>query len=214
MGYIIEHLWFVLLAIGIILVTLLVTQLYSSKRPTATFICRKILHIVSVGVCTLVLADSKGDQGIMVVFLIATVLLILEVNAKRLNISDGNSYGIALFPLAYALLYLFQVDYRAICLGGLVLTFSDPMAGLIGKYFANYNIVPFKEVKSYIGAVTFFGVTILVLFLQPWYDHDFYHFLIIAFISMLAELFSWRGSDNLTIVLTVGLLSHYLLAPL
>lgn len=194
--------------------TLIVTQVYSSKRPKSTFLCRKVLHIVSVGTCTVVLADSKGDFAIMVVFLLATILLALEVYAKRLNISEGNSYGIALFPLAFAVLFFFGIDYKAICLGGMVLTFSDPMAGVIGNRFASKIIIPWKEPKSYIGAASFFAVTMLLLYLQPWFEHNLTSYILIALTATLAELFSWKGSDNLTIVLVVGVLADRLLTSL
>lgn len=211
MEYISGRLVFILLAISIILLTLIATQLYSSKRPSATFICRKILHIISVGTCTVVLADSKGDFEIMAIFLLATILLGLEVYAKRLNISEGKSYGIALFPLAFAVLYFIGVEYRASCLGGLVLTFSDPLAGLIGKRFAQETIVPFKEPKSYLGAIVFFTVTMILLFLQPWFESNITSYVLIAIAATIAELFSWKGSDNLTIVLVVGILADQLL---
>ncbi len=198
----------IIIILVVIIITLFATQRYAMIHPESTFYCRKILHIVSVGFCSFALQSIGPKSYLIVIFLISSILLAIEVQKKYLQISDGNSYGIALFPLAFALLLLMGMEYNMVVLGGYVLTFSDAFAGIVGKLLGKIKIIPFKEEKTVIGSLTFLVVTILILYLLNWYGLSWGVIIVISLLAMLAEMFSWRGSDNFTIIVvtTIGIM--------
>ena len=98
----------------------------------------------------------------------------------------------------------------------LILAICDPMAAILGINIKEYNgritIFGQKLNKTWLGSgaflVTSFITSIIALyFLRELFDlKTFWLALSIALVSTLAELISWRGSDNLTIPLSVVLM--------
>jgi dolichol kinase len=98
----------------------------------------------------------------------------------------------------------------------LILGICDPMAAILGINIKNYNgrikLFGHKFQKTWLGSGAFL-VTSFLISLIALYFHlavfdlkTFCLALLIAVTSMLGELFSWRGSDNLTIPLSVVLI--------
>lgn len=203
--FFVENGVFLFICTILIVLTVVVTQWHSTRYPNHTFVARKILHVVSVGLCSYVIHMSEGGVELVIIFLIAAALLAYEVSTKRLNISQGNSYGIALFPFAFGLLLFIGLNHMMVALGGYVLTFSDALAGLIGRKFGSRFFIPFKEEKSILGSITFFIATSSILWYLNWFGLSLLEIAFVAFCAMIAEMYSWKGSDNLSIVMVVAL---------
>ena len=141
--------------------------------------------------------------------------------SKQLNSIHGierKSVGSYLLPVSIYLTFLISdlSDNKFIfILPMLILAVSDPMAAILGINIVNYNgkikVFGHKLQKTYLGTGAFF-VSSFVISVIAFYFHfqlfdlkTFWLTLLIAVTGTLAELISWRGSDNLTIPLSVVL---------
>ena len=148
-------------------------------------------------------------------------VLLITHQIKQLNsIHDieRKSMGSYLLPLSIYITFLISdlSDNKFIyILPMLVLAISDPMASILGMNIINYNgkikIFDHKLAKTYLGSGAFF-VSSFIISVIAFYFHfkvfdlkTFWLALTIAVIGTLAELISWRGSDNLTIPLSLVL---------
>ncbi len=129
-----------------------------------------------------------------------------------------DSYGSFLLPLAIYvtfLIYTFSGDPVMYILPITILAICDPVAAIAGMSMKKHNRIlslpgiPSK--KTVAGSMAFFlsSGLISVVFLSWGQEGAIIKVVsvsvIIAFVGTLAELFSWRGSDNLTIPLCVQL---------
>lgn len=148
------------------------------------------------------------------------VLLITHQIKQLKSIHDigRKSMGSYLLPVSIYLTFLISnlSDNKFLfILPMLILAISDPMASILGINLVNYNnkikIFGHKLAKTYLGSGAFF-VSSFIISIIAFYFHfalfDLKTFglaLVIAIVGTLAELISWRGSDNLTIPLSVVL---------
>lgn len=135
--------------------------------------------------------------------------------AKQLkSIHDINrkSIGSYLLPLSIYLTFLMSnlLDNKFIyILPMLLLGICDPMAAIVGMNMKrnNHKIVIFgvDTGKSIYGSGAFLITSFLISLIALYFNRGifdlktFWIALVVAVVSTLAELFSWRGSDNLTI---------------
>jgi phytol kinase len=150
------------------------------------------------------------------------VLLSLSHQRKQLRSIhdiDRPSIGTYLLPVALYLVFLLSLHYESkffFILPILILAICDPIAGILGINLQNYNHqIKFfnrKLKKTWLGSGSFlvfsFIISIIALyFYRMVFDaKTFWLGLAIAVVSTLAELISWRGSDNLIIPLSVLLM--------
>ncbi|NQU54423.1 MAG: hypothetical protein HQ522_18010 [Bacteroidetes bacterium] len=95
----------------------------------------------------------------------------------------------------------------------LILAICDPMAAILGISMKTYNgrIVLFgrKLHKTWLGSGSFLVSSLVISIIALYFHREvfdlktFWLALVVAITSTLAELISWRGSDNLTIPLSV-----------
>jgi dolichol kinase len=137
---------------------------------------------------------------------------------KSIHDIERKSIGSYLLPLSIYVTFLISDlsdDKFIFMLPMLILAISDPMAAILGINIVNYNgkikIFGRKLSKTYLGSGAFF-VSSFIISLIAFYFHfkvfdlkTFWLALIIAVTGTLAELISWRGSDNLTIPLSIVL---------
>jgi uncharacterized protein (TIGR00297 family) len=189
---------------GLIGCVLILTQVLTLKYPGRRFYWRKLLHISAIGLCGYVVEQSEQLEFLAIIFLAAAFTLGVVVQRKWLGVSKGRSWGIALFPLAFAILIFLPFGKSEIVTAIYVLTFSDAFAGLIGNRWGK-PWTPWKEQKSILGSVVF-ALTALGIF---WWRHgeelDPFLLMAIAIAVSGLEMFSWRGSDNLWIPLGTAL---------
>lgn len=138
---------------------------------------------------------------------------------KSIHDIDRKSMGSYLLPLSIYITFLISdlSDNKFVfILPMFILAVSDPMASILGANIENYNgkikIFGRKLAKTYLGSGAFL-VSGFIISVIAFYFHfkvfdlkTFWLSLIIAVTGTLAELVSWRGSDNLTIPLSVVLI--------
>ncbi len=159
---------------------------------------------------------------ILVLAAIFFIALFVTQRIKQLNsIHDiqRKSMGSYLLPVAIYTTFLLsdKLDSKFIyILPMLILGISDPMAAIVGMSLKknNHQIVLFgiRTKKSLFGSATFLITSFIISIIALYFNRGVFDFktfwlaLVIAVVSTLSELISWRGSDNLTIPWSVALI--------
>ncbi len=158
---------------------------------------------------------------ILILALFFFAALYLTQHLKQLNsIHDigRKSVGSYLLPISIYITFLisFKLENKFVfILPMLILSVCDPMAAILGmsvkKNNKRINLFGIKTNKTLIGSGAFL-VTAFIISLIALYFHrnifdlkTFWLASLVAITGTLAELISWRGSDNLTIPLSVAL---------
>lgn len=157
---------------------------------------RKLLHLVAVLVCGYVIQFDEHPLALSFIFLIATGILAYIAHKNVLLPSARRSFGIALFPLAFAVLLWSPMSKEAILFGVLTLAISDALAGVTGVHWAKQKIVFLHETKSWLGFGVFYFTTLFIGYFFIGFEAAL---IILALVPALSELFSYKGSDNLTV---------------
>lgn len=183
----------VLLAIGVVSI---LSQYLVKNHYLEVESGRKILHLVSILSCALVIHLTENRASLGIIFMIFFIILMVIAHKNVLIPSERKSYGIALFAFAFAVLLWSDLPLKSILFGAVVLAISDALAGWIGQKYAVRKIVFLSESKSWLGFTVFFISTAIIAIAFIGFSPVI---LIIALIPALSELFSYKGSDNLTI---------------
>ena len=198
-------------ALGFILLSTAIIQL-GSKSYGRIFYWRKALHILAIGTCGFVINHSQNTLALGYLLLLLGIVLLAVVKYQFLEVSKGESWGIALFPLALGILLVGNLaDVRYIGTSAYVLALADAAAGIVGNRFGHKKRTPLSEEKSNAGSLAFFLMTLLVIMaLHPFFYVKFTTLLLICLVITCGELFSSKGSDNATIPLLTALLLQQL----
>lgn len=181
----------------------------SMTKIITPFAIRKWIHIFfgTIFIAVLIFLPHQGRMGItlvMVGFLGIELLrqkityyknLFVQIFGKLLKTHEkaGKITGATMFMMIVTLLvwiFPLKIAITALC----ILTFSDPMASIIGKRF------PFKVIwrgKSLGGSVAFFGTTITILLLLL--EIGIIPSLLISLVATMGELFSPEIVENFAI---------------
>jgi dolichol kinase len=158
---------------------------------------------------------------LVLALLFCAVLFITQYSNRLKSIHDieRKSIGSYLLPLSiYLTFYLScRLEMKLIyVLPMIILGICDPMAAILGmnikKMNGRINLLGHKFNKTWLGSgaflVTSFVISIIALYFnRELFDlKTFWLAFAIALGSTLAEFISWRGSDNLTIPLSVVLM--------
>jgi len=197
----------IMIALGTIAMITAIIQYIGSKWITGRGYLRKLLHCSVILICAYVIGFIQDPFMLQWIFLGFVLVLLIVVRTKLLNISQGNSYGIALFPLAFAILLMIDGLPRSyIVISAIVLAIADPIAGLIGQTYAKSFWVPLEEKKSWVGSVSFFIASAIIFWClghrligESSLSLGLTAILLLSLLVTLSEMFSWRGSDNLMI---------------
>ncbi|MGD9978068.1 MAG: hypothetical protein AB7S54_09055 [Bacteroidales bacterium] len=143
---------------------------------------------------------------------------------KSIHDIERKSVGSYLLPLSIYVTFLISNllgNKFLYILPMLILAICDPMAGILGLNFTknNHNIKIFgiKTKKTILGSGSFLVSSFIISIIALYFHRvafdvkTFWLALTIAGVSTLAELFSWRGTDNLSIPLSVVLVLVLLL---
>lgn len=150
------------------------------------------------------------------IFFIALFVTQYSKQLKSIHDIERKSVGSYLLPFSIYVTFLIAnlLDNKFVyILPMLILGISDPMAAIVGIGMKKNNhkikLFGIDTGKSIFGSgaflVTSFMISIIALYFNRGvFDlKTFWLGLVIAIVSTLAELFSWRGSDNLTIPVSV-----------
>ena len=159
---------------------------------------------------------------VLVLALIFFAVLFITQNGKHLkSIHDieRKSIGSYLLPLSiYGTFWISCMLHNKFLyiLPMLILAVCDPMAAILGINIKNYNgrikLFGHKFEKTWLGSGAFLFTSFIISVIALYFHHSVFNLktfwlaLLIAAISTLGEFFSWRGSDNLTIPLSVVLI--------
>ncbi len=192
-----RYVLYVLASAFILCMTILI-KVFTEQNKIGQEAGRKLLHFFAVMTCAYVVHNSDHNIELAIIFIFFSAILSFIAHYNLLLKNERTSYGIAFFPLAFALLLLLPLSNISIVFAILTLGISDAAAGMIGHYYARDKLVFLYETKSWIGFGTFFTTTCFITYgFLGWQIS----ILMLALIISLSELFSYRGSDNLTVPL-------------
>ena len=164
---------------------------------------------------------------VLALAIIFFVLLFLSQNRsylKSIHAINRISAGSYLLPVAIYLTFL--VSYLLnnsflFVLPILVLAICDPVAGIIGVKFGYYNrkiqISKWTLAKTWAGSISFFISCFIICMIALYINQNILNItivgiaIIVSLTSTLAEMFSRKGYDNLTVPLSVLLVLLLLL---
>ena len=183
-------------------------------RPNQRELSRKIVHIGTGAVVPL--AWFFGIPFVVALPVAAVITVVTTINHQWRFIPavedvDRNSYGTIAYGIAITTLLLLFWPTRAdaVSAGVLVMALGDGLAGLIGRNVASPKWVLFGQTKSSVGTMTMAVVSGLVLIgLARWSGADLSLPAALGMVAMATglEQLSWRGLDNLSVPLSVGVL--------
>ena len=183
-------------------------------RPNQRELSRKIVHIGTGAVVPL--AWFFEIPFVVALPVAAVITVVTTINHQWRFIPavedvDRNSYGTIAYGIAITTLLLLFWPTRAdaVSAGVLVMALGDGLAGLIGRNVASPKWVLFGQTKSSVGTMTMAVVSGLVLIgLARWSGTDLPLPATLGMVAMATglEQFSWRGLDNLSVPLSVGVL--------
>ncbi|MGQ7868585.1 diacylglycerol/polyprenol kinase family protein [Sunxiuqinia sp. sy24] len=158
---------------------------------------------------------------LVLALLFFAALFITQYSKQLKSIHDiqRKSVGSYLLPLSIYVTFLIAnlMENKFIyILPMLILAVCDPMAAILGMNLKTYNgrikLFGRKLDKTWLGSGAFFATSLIISLIALYFHWELFNLktfwlaLTIAVVSTLAELISWRGSDNLTIPLSVVLI--------
>lgn len=201
----------ILVLAAFILFFLLLNKLEKSEKLNSEVI-RKILHIGSgIGGLTLPFIFEKKSSVIILgaVFLVLLISIrIVKHNVtgfkKVLETKNRKTFGDLYFIMSILGLWLVSSDNKLMyALPLIILMFSDAFAALIGEFYSKYKFNTGFGTKSVEGSVTFFLTTyfICINFFLFFSDIESINIvlvsLLLSILTMILEIISWNGLDNL-----------------
>lgn len=143
---------------------------------------------------------------------------------KSIHDIERKSVGSYLLPLAiYLSFYLsVQLEWKLLhVLPMLILAVSDPAAALLGlnvqKFNGRIKVFGHRLEKTWLGSAAFFSSAFVISLIALYFNRELFDFKTfyvagtVALATTLAELISWRGSDNLSIPLAAMLMLYWLM---
>lgn len=179
---------------------------------------RKLVH-VGTGVLTLLFPVFLGNHW-LVLLLCSSFAMILIASLQynllpSINAIDRKSHGSLLYPVAVYICYLAYsfYGYKVVLfyLPVLTLAICDPLAALFGKRYPYGKYRLGASNKTLVGSSAFLVSSwILAALMLHYFDTKIWHCVWIAPLATIAEAMSGKGTDNLTIPLTVlGILLYF-----
>jgi dolichol kinase len=174
---------------------------------------RKFVH-VGTGLLTMLFPILFTHYS-WVICICCSFLVLLSMSLSfgflpSINAVQRKTYGSLAYPVVVILAFVFYYfktrnaahDYFYFYIPILIMALADPMAALFGKRFPFGKYSVWKEQKTIVGSCAFFVVAWLVNFLLLPTD-NFWFLVFIPLAATLAEAFTGKGLDNLTIPVAV-----------
>ncbi|MBW6479416.1 MAG: hypothetical protein K0B37_08315 [Bacteroidales bacterium] len=207
--------------IFLVAITLLLvfTEMIYRRLEIKGEITRKFAHFTAT-LSTITFPYLFEDHW-YVLFLAIVFFLILYISRNGVQLKSIHdikriSIGSYLLPVSIYLTFLISLKLEEkllFILPILILAICDPMAGILGLEVHKYNhkirIFGWKLKKTWLGSGSFLVSSFMISIIALYFNRmvldvkTFWLALGIAVIATLAELISWRGSDNLFIPMSV-----------
>lgn len=163
---------------------------------------RKLLHLTAICTCAWAIARFENRLLLAFIFLLFFFILLAVISKGWMQVNESKTYGIAFFPLAFAVLLFIPVfSNHNIVHAVLILGISDALAGIGGEYWGRQKHVFLFEKKSWVGfAIFYFSALLIALcYYRDVSVHGLLLCLLLSLLPAITELFSYRGSDNFTV---------------
>ena len=179
-------------------------------------IVRKIIHI-GIGPIIPIAQFLKINQNSALIFTgIVSLMVFINYYYKlfpTIEDVERKSYGTLFYCLSlFILIYLFwDKNPYALTAGFFIMTFGDGLAGVIGKSFNSKNWIFFKQKKSFIGTITMFLTSLIVVCSIGYAQQNSLNlnYFTIAFFATLLEQFSVLGIDNIIVPIASALFFNF-----
>ncbi len=191
------------ISFAIILLALVCIELTVKKKLLSKLFGRKLLHITAICSCAYTIHAFGNKTVLACIFLSFFFVLLAVIKKGWMQVNAYKTYGIALFPLAFAvLLFIPAFPNNIIVFAALILGICDAAAGLTGEYFGKQKITFLFESKSWAGFAAFYLSALLISFCWYGFNLSANKLLLCTLLALLpaiTELFSYKGSDNFTV---------------
>ena len=199
-----------LIFFSIVLLIIGISELIRNHSLLSNQHNRKLVHAVVGLLCSISpnLFHSNLQPVLLGLLFFTLNLIALKINKfKGIHSLNRISYGTLYFPISYIILTCFFWEFSAhITLSLILLSISDPLASLVGEIIKNPKyIYPWYDKKSIQGSAAMFLSSFIIIFILtpnifPNYNQNIYKFsFFLASLVTLAEMISWRGSDNFSV---------------
>jgi uncharacterized protein (TIGR00297 family) len=210
---------------SIVLFSLFFLEFLKRKNFIASWVTRKVLHIISVSTCSVAVFFVENPINLILVLIPADAILFYVVARGGFFDDDQErkSWGIPLFPIPLIIGLIIWGKSSIIWIPMLILGISDPIAAFVGKLFPkkfNLNFYFSKDLKTIAGSLAFMLSTFLiflVLFCLGFLEsnssnQEIFVFIFSASIILsLVEAFGSKGWDNFWIpIIGMLLIANYL----
>lgn len=180
---------------------------------------RKFAHFTStIAVVPFPYIFSSHWYVLILAFIFFVALFVTQYSKQLKSIHDiqRKSIGSYLLPMSIYFTFLIAnlLDNKFVyILPMLILGISDPTAAIVGIGMKKNNhrikIFGIDTGKSIFGSGAFWVTSFIISIIALYFNRGvfdvktFWLAFVVAIVSTLAELFSWRGSDNFTIPVSV-----------
>ena len=204
-----------------IFIIFFISSIFKRFNPNNKEVLRKIIHI---GIGPLIpLAIFLNIDRTTALFFTGFVSLLTFINYQSklfptIEDIDRKSFGTLFYCLSlFILIYLYwNKDPTSLIAGFFVMTFGDGLAGLIGKNFQSKSWFLLNQKKSFLGTMTMFITSLIVVFGLSYFQKYSLNINIItiAFISTIIEQFSIFGIDNFIVPISAAFCFNYFITGL
>jgi phytol kinase len=184
-------------------------KVFSKRYPVQS---RKFLHIMTGNIAFIlplfvtreIMAFVAAGPFILFTFLMSPYSPIKSMRGKTSE--AGHGLGLVYYAITWTVLaYLFFDHREVIAIGILAMSYGDGLASLIGIKYGKRKYCIFKDTKSYVGSLTMFVCTFLLIVLALFFYAIPLSSRLIAFVICMAgvaavvEGITPLGLDNLSV---------------
>ena len=204
--------WIALILFIFITLFIFISYFIFNKGIISSELNRRIIHIligIMMSFSPLIFTTKELPALIAVIFSIVNTIAFDTKLFSSIHSQKRKSYGTIYFPIAFFIMTWLFWDYSDfIIISLLILTFADPLASQIGSSIKSPKMFKvWHDEKSIEGTITFFIVTIIILFfgsrilLSYTVLHLLGFIIVTTIFTTIAEITSKQGTDNLSIPL-------------
>ena len=196
-------------------------KVFSKRYPVQS---RKFLHIMTGNIAFIlplfetreIMAFVAAGPFILFTFLMSPYSPIKSMRGKTSE--AGHGLGLVYYAITWTVLAYAFFDHREIiAMGILAMSYGDGLASLIGIKYGKRKYCVFKDTKSYVGSITMFVCTFLLLVISllfyavPVTKRVVGYLLCMSGVATIVEGVTPLGLDNLSVPFVAALMYWFFL---
>jgi phytol kinase len=196
-------------------------KVFSKKYPVQS---RKFLHIMTGNIAFIlplfatreIMAFVAAGPFILFTFLMSPYSPIKSMRGKTSE--AGHGLGLVYYAITWTILAYVFFDHREIiAMGILAMSYGDGLASWIGIKYGGRKYTVFKDTKSYVGSLTMFFCTFLLLIIalvfyaEPLTTRSVAYLLCMAGVATVVEGITPLGLDNLSVPFVAAVMYWFFL---